>query len=85
LADGAVKKLIKKAKHSDAVMTGILVTKFKMGQIDIKDLEQMAGDATRVERCSAAKKVLEALRDVPDLVRPEALRVKGNQNIIVLK
>ncbi len=73
--------MIKKAKHSDAVMTGILVTKFKMGQIDVKDLEQMATDATRVERCSAAKKVLEALRDSPDLVRPEALRGNGNENI----
>jgi hypothetical protein len=31
-------KLAKKAKHSDAVMTGILVTKFKMGQIDVEDL-----------------------------------------------
>ena len=56
-------KLAKKAKHIDAVMTGILVTKFKMGQIDVEDLEQMAADATRAERCSAAKKVLEAVRD----------------------
>jgi hypothetical protein len=63
-------------------MTGILVTKFKMGQIDIKDLEQMAADATRVERCSAAKKVLEALRDSPDYVCQEALRVNSNENII---
>jgi len=55
--------LAKKAKHSDAVMTGILVTKFKMGQINVEDLEQMAADATRAERCSAAKKVLEAVRD----------------------
>jgi hypothetical protein len=55
--------LAKKAKQSDAVMTGILVTKFKMGQIDIEDLEQMAADASRVERCSAAKKVLEAIED----------------------
>ena len=61
--------MIKKAKHSDAVMTGILVTKFKMGQIDVEDLEQMAADATRAERCSAAKKVLEAVRDSPDLPR----------------
>ena len=30
--------MAKKAKHSDAVMTGILDTKFKMGQINIKDL-----------------------------------------------
>ena len=50
-------------------MTGILVTKFKMGQIDVEDLEQMAADATRAERCSAAKKVLEAVRDSPDLPR----------------
>ena len=55
-------KLAKKAKHSDAVMTGILVTKFKMGQINVEDLERMATDATRAERCSAAKKVLDALR-----------------------
>jgi len=55
-------KLAKKAKHSDAVMTGILVTKFKMGQIDVDDLEQMAADTSRAERCSAAKKVLDALR-----------------------
>jgi hypothetical protein len=55
--------LAKKAKkHSDAVMTGILVTKFKMGQIDVDDLEQMAADESRAERCSAAKKVLDALR-----------------------
>ena len=59
--------MAKKAKHSDAVMTGILVTKFKMGQINVEDLEQMAADATRAERCSAAKKVLEAVRDSPDL------------------
>lgn len=55
-------KLAKKAKHSDAIMTGILVTKFKMGQIDVEDLEQMAADESRAERCSAAKKVLDALR-----------------------
>jgi hypothetical protein len=44
-------------------MTGILVTKFKMGQIDMEDLEQMVADESRAERCSAAKKVLDALRD----------------------
>jgi hypothetical protein len=53
----------KRAKHSDAVMTGILVTKFKMGQIGVEDLELMAADESRAERCSAAKKVLGALRD----------------------
>ena len=60
----------RKAKHSDAVMTGILVTRFKMGQIDVEDLEQMAADTTRPERCSAAKKVLVAVRDSPDLPCP---------------
>jgi hypothetical protein len=59
-------KLAKKAKHSDAVMTGILVTKFKMGQIGVEDLERMAADATRTERCSAAKKVLVCVRDDAD-------------------
>ena len=52
----------KRAKHNDAVMTGILVTKFKMGQIDVEDLAEMAADKSRGERCSAAKKVLEAVR-----------------------
>jgi hypothetical protein len=56
-------KLVKKAKHSDAVMTGILVTRFKMGQIDVEDLEAMAADESRAERCSAAKKVLVCVRD----------------------
>ena len=61
--------MAKKAKHSDAVMTGILVTKFKMGLIGVEDLEQMAADATRAERCSAAKKVLVCVRDSPDIPR----------------
>jgi len=56
----------KRAKHSDAVMTGILVTKFKMGQIGVEDLEQMAADESKGERCSAARKVLDAVRDLPD-------------------
>ena len=59
----------KRAMHSDAVMTGILVTKFKMGQIDVEDLAEMAADKSRGERCSAAKKVLEAVRDSSDLPR----------------
>ncbi len=53
----------KRAKHSDAVMTGILVTRFKMGQIDVRDLAEMAADESKSERCSAAKKVLEAIID----------------------
>jgi hypothetical protein len=53
-------------------MTGILVTRFKMGQIDVEDLEQMAADTTRDERCSAAKNVLDAIRNSPDLLRLQA-------------
>ena len=60
---GEWEKLAKKAKHSDAVMTGILVTRFKMGKIDVEDLAENAADESRAERCSAAKKVLEAVRD----------------------
>jgi len=60
--------LAKKAKHSDAVMTGILVTKFKMGLIGVEDLAEMVEDTTRAERCSAAKKVLEAVRDSPSVL-----------------
>jgi hypothetical protein len=55
--------LAKKAKHSDAVMTGILVTKFKIGLIGVEDLAEMAADESRAERCSAAKKVLEAAKE----------------------
>ncbi len=63
--------MAKKAKHSDAVMTGILVTRFKMGQIDVEDLEEMAADTIKAERASAAKKVLEAVRDSPEIQRRE--------------
>ena len=56
----------KRAKPSDAIMTGILVTKFKMGQIDVGDLAEMAADESRAEKCSAAKKVLEAVRESPN-------------------
>lgn len=55
--------MAKRSKNSDAVMTGILVTRFKMGLIDVEGLEQMAANKMRVERCSAARKVLEALRE----------------------
>ncbi len=57
----------KSATNSDAVMTGILVTRFKMGLIDVEDLAKMAADESTAERCSAAKKVLEAARDLLDL------------------
>ena len=55
--------MAKKAKKNDAIMTGILVTRFKMGLINVKDLEHMAEDISGSERSSAAKKVLERIRD----------------------
>jgi len=55
--------LAKETKKNDTIMTGILVIRFKMGQINVEDLERMAADASRAERCSAAKKVLEAIED----------------------
>jgi uncharacterized linocin/CFP29 family protein len=56
-------KLVKKAKKSDAIMTGILVTRFKMGLIDVEDLKEMSKDMSWSERASAAKKVLVAVED----------------------
>ena len=73
----------KKAMHNDAVMTGILVTRFKMGQIDLDDLAEMAADKTREERCSAAKKVLEALSDSPDPLRRQG--VVSTSNLLIQK
>lgn len=55
--------MVKKAKKNDAVMTGILVTKFKMGLITVEDLGEMAKDISGSERASAAKKVLAAIED----------------------
>ena len=58
----------KKAKtKNDAVMTGILVTRFQMGQINVKDLEKMAVDTSKMERSSAARKVLAGIKDMPAL------------------
>jgi hypothetical protein len=53
----------KTAKRGEAVMIGILAARFNMGQIDVEDLEQMAANESKAERCLAAKKVLEAVRD----------------------
>ncbi len=55
--------MAKKAAKSDAIMTGILVTRFKMGQIDVEDLKEMAKDMSGSERASAAKKVLAVIED----------------------
>jgi hypothetical protein len=54
----------KKAKaKNDAFMAGILVTRFKMGLINVEDLEQVAADTSKTERSSAAKKVLDGVRN----------------------
>ncbi len=50
-------------KKNDAIMTGILVTKYKMGLITVKDLGEMAEDMSGSERASAAKKVLAVIED----------------------
>ena len=50
-------------KKNDAIMTGILVTRFKMGLIDVEDLEEMVKDVSGSERASAAKKVLAVIED----------------------
>ncbi len=58
-----------KAKKSDAVMTGILVTKYKMGLITVEDLDEMAKDMSGSERASAAKKVLAVIEDSAGSIR----------------
>lgn len=55
--------MAKKTKKNDAIMTGTLVTRFKMGLIDVDDLKHMAEDVSGSERSSAAKKVLERIGD----------------------
>lgn len=52
-----------KAKN-DAVMTGILITRYKMGLIKPEDLQRMASDPSKPERRSAAKRVLDELEDI---------------------
>ena len=55
--------MAKKAKKNDAIMTGILVTRFNMGLINVDDLEEMAKDMSGSERSSVAKKVLAVIGD----------------------
>jgi cell fate (sporulation/competence/biofilm development) regulator YmcA (YheA/YmcA/DUF963 family) len=63
--------LRKKVKAvNDAIMTGILVTRFQMGQINVNDLEKMVIDTSKTERSSAARKVLAGIRDMPSLLKP---------------
>ena len=52
-----------KAKN-DAIMTGILVTRYNMGLIKAEDLQRMALDSSKPMRSSAAKRVLEELEDI---------------------
>ena len=59
---GRCERLAKRSMHGDAVMIGILVTRFKMGLVDVDGLELMAANATSETRCLAARKVLGALR-----------------------
>ena len=48
--------MTKKAKaKNDAFMAGILVTRFKMGLINVEDLEQVAADTSKTERSSTAQ------------------------------
>jgi hypothetical protein len=75
--------MAKKAKKNDAIMTGILVTRFKMGLINVEDLEQMAEDMSGSERSFAAKRYLrgkETLRTLPRLV--ESLHVPDHSHQI---
>ena len=60
-----MKKAAQKVKvKSDAIMTGILVTRFKMGLISVGELEEMALDDSKTEKSSAAKRVLKALKNM---------------------
>ena len=48
--------MVKKAKKkNDAVMTGILVTKFQMGLITVEDLGEMAKDISGSEKGISCK------------------------------
>jgi hypothetical protein len=61
----------RKAKpRNDAVMTGILVTRFQMGLITVDDLELMAKDLSKPEKASAAKKVLVGIEGSISLAGP---------------
>jgi hypothetical protein len=61
-------KTHKRAKpKNDAIMTGILVTKYKMGQINAEDLELMAKDLSKPEKASAAEKVLIGIKGEGEL------------------
>jgi len=59
---GRCERLAKRSMQGDAVMIGILVTRFKMGLVDVEGLELIAANATSETRCLAARKVLKALR-----------------------
>lgn len=54
--------MAERSMQGDAVMIGILVTRFKMGLVDVEGLELIAANATSETRCLAARKVLKVLR-----------------------
>jgi hypothetical protein len=59
----------KKTKpKNDAVMTGILETRFQMGQITVEELELMTKDLSKTERASAAEKVLAGIRGAGEVM-----------------
>jgi hypothetical protein len=59
----------KKAKpKNDAIMTSILVTKYKMDQITVEDLELVVKYLSKPEKASAAKKVLAGIKGAGELM-----------------
>ena len=76
------RKVSKKAKpKNDAIMTGILVTKYKMDQITVEDLVLMVKDLSKPEKASAAKKVLVGIKGAGELKERTALISKSNKEL----
>jgi hypothetical protein len=72
----------KKARpKNDSIMTGILVTKYKMSQITAEDLELMAKDLSKQEKESAAKKVLAGIKGAGELKERTNLISKSNKEL----
>jgi hypothetical protein len=59
--------MVKRFMHGDAVMISILVTRFKMGLVDVEGLELMAANETSNAMCLAARKVLDVLKGAPEI------------------
>ena len=56
----------------------MIISKGFSKSYDVKDLAAMATDESRAERCSAAKKVLEAVIDSPDLPDRQEIGLRSN-------